>query len=395
MPKVDLDAAFARNAVCPPGKVKETYYSNKQTNFILEVSRTGRKTYAFKFRDSHGRQRQFKIGNAASITYDKAVSVMEKVRARVALGENPAEDKKVKRAIPTVAEMYRDTYLPYLQKTRRNMQSDLSFWKNHLLPRFAGKHLEELRRQDVIDAQMELRAAGYAPGTANKFIVQLRYMYNVGKKLGVPGTEINPAAEVEQFRVEGRERFLSADETERLRVAVERSDNKQLKYFVTLALMLGCRKRELLDARWEHFDLERRTWKIPLSKSGKMRHISLSLASIEVLKKLPRWEGCPYVLPNPKTLKPFHGLNESWHTATRRAGLPGFRIHDLRHSFASNLVNAGHSLFVVSKALGHANVQQTSRYSHLSDDTLLAAVDAAANAMGATWTNAKEPPAQP
>ena len=103
--------------------------------------------------------------------------------------------------------------------------------------------------------------------------------------------------------------------------------------------------------------------------------------------------GRSLVVPNPKTLKPFTHLNESWKTATRRAGLKGFRIHDLRHSFASNLVNAGHSLLVVSRALGHANIQQTSRYSHLSDDTLLAAAEAAANAIGANWTEAKKSPA--
>ena len=393
MPLADLDAAFVRSVAIPTaGKVD--YYSKEITGFILEVRSTGGKTYYVRYRDPHGKQRQHKIGDSQSVSYDRARQAAERLRSRVVLGESPAEEKKVMRAIPTVAEMYRDTYLPHLKKTRRNMGSDLSFWKNHLLPRFGNKHLEELSRQDVIDAQVEMRNAGYAPGTANKYIVQLRYMYNVAKKFNVPGAEINPAAEVEQYRVEGRERFLSVDETERLRVAVERSDNKQLKHFVTLALMLGCRKRELLDARWEHFDLERRTWKIPLSKSGKMRHIGLSLASIEVLEKLPRWEGCPYVLPNPHTLKPFTGINESWKTATRRAGLQGFRIHDLRHSFASNLVNAGHSLFVVSKALGHANIQQSSRYSHLSDDTLLAAADAAANAMGSAWTDAKQPPAQ-
>ncbi len=73
--------------------------------------------------------------------------------------------------------------------------------------------------------------------------------------------------------------------------------------------------------------------------------------------------------------------------------LKDVRIHDLRHTFASNLVNAGHSLFVVSRALGHANIVQTARYSHLADDTLLAAADAAANAMGNTWDDLKKPSA--
>ncbi len=395
MPNADLDAAFVRQAVCEEGKVKTDYYDNAITGFLLECRATGGKTYALRYRDPHGRQRQHKIGDTKSVSFDKARSAAERLRSRVVLGENPAEEKKVKRAIPTIAELYKDTYLPHLQKTRRNMESDLSFWKNHLLPRFGSKHLDELKQSDVVDALTTMRAAGYAPGTANKYVVQIRYMYNIARRAKIPGTEINPAEEVKQYRVEGRERFLSAEEIERLRVAVERSENTQLKYIVALLLMLGCRKMELLNAKFQDFDLERRTWKIPLSKSGKMRHVPLSLAAIAVLEALPRWKGCPYVVPNPRTQKPFTGINESWKTALRRAGIKECRLHDLRHTFASNLVNAGHSLFVVSRALGHANIQQTSRYSHLSDDALLAAADAAANAMGANWTEAKQPPAQP
>jgi integrase len=310
------------------------------------------------------------------------------------LGENPADEKKAKRTIPTIAELYRDTYLPHLQKTRRNMGSDLSFWKCHLLPKFGDRHLEELSRQDVIDAQMEMRAAGYAAGTSNKFIVQLRYMYNVAKKFNVPGAEINPAAEVEQYRVEGRERFLSVEETEKLRVAVERSENTQLKYIVGLLLMLACRKRELLDARWDQFDIGRRTWRIPLAKSGKARHVPLSSSTIAFLEKLPRWEGCPYVVPNPHTMKPFTGINESWKTALRRANV-SCRLHDLRHTAASNMAGAGVPLLVISRVLGHSSIMQTQVYSHLADDALQAGVDAAANAMGSAWTEAKQPPAQP
>ena len=310
------------------------------------------------------------------------------------LGEDPAAERKIKRSTPTIAENCRDNYLPYIQSYRRNMQSDLSFIKNHLLPTFGRKHLDQLTTQDVIDAQQSMLKAGYAPGTANKFIVQVRYMYNVAKKQGVPGAEFNPAAGVKQHHVQGRERFLNLEEIQRLRVAAEKSQSKQLKYIVALLLMLGCRKSELLNAKWEHIDLERRSWKIPLSKSGKTRHIPLSIAAVELLRELPRWKACPYVLPNPKTLKPLVDFHEPWHTACRKAGLHDVRIHDLRHTFASNLVNAGHSLFVVSRALGHASVVQTARYSHLADDTLLAAADAAANAMGNTWSDLKKSSAQ-
>ena len=149
-----------------------------------------------------------------------------------------------------------------------------------------------------------------------------------------------------------------------------------------MLLLTGARKREILDAKWEEVNFEKLYLRVPLSKSGKPRFIPLSQAVLSILEKLPRWEGCPYVIPNPTTKKPFSSLYFSWDGARKRAGLPDVRMHDLRHSYASNLVNAGTSIFVVSRALGHATLKNTMRYSHLSQDTLLDAAEKAAQALG-------------
>lgn len=114
---------------------------------------------------------------------------------------------------------------------------------------------------------------------------------------------------------------------------------------VPLLLIPGCRKRELRDARWEHVDLERRVWHIPMSKPGRARNVPLSSSVIEVFRTLERWEGCPYVIPNPATLRPWGKLHHQWDAIRNRAGLDGVRILDLRHSFASKLLNlAGQSM---------------------------------------------------
>ena len=123
-----------------------------------------------------------------------------------------------------------------------------------------------------------------------------------------------------------------------------------------------------------------------MSKNGKARNIPISSQALELLQKLPTWEDCPFVVPNPETKKPFGNLYCSWNTARIRAGLPEVRMHDLRQSFASNLVNAGQSIYVVSKLLGHSQIKTTARYSHLSDATLMSAVDAAAMAINKNCT---------
>jgi integrase len=145
-----------------------------------------------------------------------------------------------------------------------------------------------------------------------------------------------------------------------------------------MLLLTGARKREVLDARWCDIDAPRSFWRIPKTKSGHERHVPLSTAALSLLATIPRRDDCDYIFASPKTLRPFVSIFISWHTARTAAGLGDVRIHDLRHSFASFLVNAGCSLYEVQKILGHASVVMTQRYSHLSQDSLLRAVSHAA-----------------
>ena len=95
----------------------------------------------------------------------------------------------------------------------------------------------------------------------------------------------------------------------------------------------------------------------------------MSSAVKAILVQLPRWEGCPYVVPNPKTKLLYVSIFCSWDTARKLAGMPEVRMHDLRHSMASNMVNSGRTLYEVAKVLGHSQIKTTQRYSHLSQET--------------------------
>lgn len=155
------------------------------------------------------------------------------------------------------------------------------------------------------------------------------------------------------------------------------SSNVQLKPIIHLLLLTGARLSELLHAQWHHVDLERHTWLIPMSKSGKARHVPLAQQAVEVIKQLPRFDG-PYLVPNPETGKPFVSIKRAWQTARATAGLKDVHCHDLRHSAASAMANAGVDLYAIGKVLGHANVQSTQRYAHITNHTLRAAVEAGA-----------------
>jgi integrase len=370
-----LDANVVKSAVCPTSKGRLDLYDTAISGFILEVRPSGNKTYYLRYRDPHGKQRQYKIGDAQSLSFEQAKQAAQTLRAKVVLGENPSADKAELKKMPTLAEFAYERYLPYVKGYKRSWQKDESILKLHIIPRFGRLHLDEITTRDVSLFHLSLPSKGYAPGTANCILVLLRYMFNLARKwdfdLKNPATGIS---KLEENNIQ--QRYLNPEETQRLYGCLQESGNTQLKYIVPLLLLTGCRKRELLDAQWAHVDIERRTWRIPLSKSGKARHVPLSSGVLAILAQLPRFEGCPYLVPNPETRRPYISIFAPWNRVRKQAGLPEVRMHDLRHSFASFLINSGRSLYEVQHLLGHAQSITTQRYAHLSQSTLLDAVDA-------------------
>ena len=155
-----------------------------------------------------------------------------------------------------------------------------------------------------------------------------------------------------------------------------------LKFIVPMLILTGARKREVLDAKWQDFDLLRRIWRIPTPKTGKARHVPLSDGVISLLSAMPKGKGCDWAFANPNTGKPYVSIFWAWDSARAKADLAEVRIHDLRHSTASFLVNAGRTLYEVQHILGHTQVKTTQRYAHLSHDTLLAATNSVNTALG-------------
>lgn len=377
IPKAILNAAFVAAAVCPPGRSKIDFYDLEIKNFILEV-RPGGKTFAYRYKDLAGRQCQYKIAKVEDLTAAAARKEAQKLRARVATGDYPGAAKALARSIPQYATLA-DLHLEYALLHLKSFTSTEMVIRRHILPKFGKVRLTDITSRDVALWLAAKRAEGLAPATVEKLRVTLGRSFELGARAAVPGTEKNPARGIPRKPLNNaRERFLSAEEATRLRDAVAMSNNTQLQHIVGLLLLTGARLRELLDARWENINVERKSWLIPTSKTGKPRHVPLSAAALAIIGRLPKFDDCPWLVPNPVTNLPFVSIKHGWQRAIRVAQLPGLRIHDLRHSAASFMVNSGVDLFAVGKVLGHASYQSTQRYSHLANDTLLAAVEAGA-----------------
>lgn len=251
-------------------------------------------------------------------------------------------------------------------------------------PFFGAKTLAQLSKTDLLQF-IDARRESHMPGTINRVLILMRYVYNLVIKWETPGVVKNPVSGTPLLEENNqRERFLTSEEVDRLVCCVRHSRNEMLQYIVPGLILTGARKQELLRARWQDFCQDTKIWRIPMSKSGKARHVPISDALQLLLDSIPK--RCEWVFANSKTPKPFTSFYYSWDTARSQAGLADVRVHDLRNSFESFLVNNGRSLYEVQRIPGHTQIKTTQRYAHLDQESLLSAVNtvsaAAPNVLG-------------
>jgi integrase len=375
VPKVNLTSRFIRLSVCPAGARRVDFFDPNFPGFMLEVRASGRKTFYQRYRDSYGRERQFKIGSARFLTVFQARRKARAVVAKAILGSDPQKERQELRSIPTLSQFARESYLPFAKNAKRSWRTDDTVLRLHILPELGHITFDQVSDRNIAELLRQLREAGYASGTTNRVLVLLRFMFNLGRKWGVPGCVSNPTTGLKTTPDVCRQRFLTNEETQRLLQALDADENKVAACAIKLLLLTGGRRNEITQAKWEYVNWDQRTLLVPIAKSGQARLIRLNTAALELLCSLPRLPSNPYVFPSPVTGRPSASLHFPWSRIRKRSGLLDVRLHDLRHSFASFLVNRGVSLYVVQGLLGHSHARATQRYAHLTNDTLADAAE--------------------
>lgn len=372
MPKLDLTQAFVKKTKVPESLNSIDHYDERMPGLLLKVLPSGRKTYYIRYKNPKKVSCQRKIGNAEILSLSQARALARRKLAEVAMGEDPFKDAPLNLS-PTLEAFAENDYIPYVKTYKKSWEMDISRIRNHLLPYFGTMRMKDIEKRDVVQLIND-QLPDYKPGSINRVIILLRYMFNLAIKWEVEGVFRNPTAGIPLLKENNQvERFLSVEEAKALLIAIKASKNPMLQHIVSMLILTGARKREVLDAKWEDFDMERTSWRIPNTKAGKARIVPLSDTATALLMKLRKKKRSPYAFANPITLKPYKSIYYSWHTARKEAGLDDVRIHDLRHSFASFLVNAGRSLYEVQTLLGHTQIKTTQRYAHLSTTSLRAA----------------------
>lgn len=383
MPSIKLTKTFVNNSSCSKeGVTKVSFYDSVVSGLVLEVHRNGRKTFFFRYIDQRGRVRQPRLCDAREMTVAQVRKLVLRYRGQLAMDIDPFAVKREKRDVPTLEEFVELHYMPHIKNYKRSWVTDLSLLRGHILPALGSQYMDEIKKKHALELIYKHRE-NHKPASTNRIIILLRYIYNLAIKWKIDGVKENPLHGVVLFEENNkRERFLQGDEVQRLMAALDDSRNKSLKSMVYMLLLTGARRGELLAAKWSHLDFERKIWTVPLSKSGKVRHIPMSDLLVEFLQTLRDEAVSEHLFINEVTGKPFTNFFYAWDTARKKANMPELRVHDLRHSFASFLVNGGRSLYEVQKILGHTQIATTQRYAHLSNDSLVSAANEVGRQIG-------------
>lgn len=355
-------------------KSKESEWSDTEVAGLrLIVNRRGRKYFLLRYTITNATltaaKRSMKLGDYPQMDVADARQLALDYRKQISIGNDPQNVVATPRdSQVTLRTFITDDYLPHAYATKRSAKDDEGRLIRGILPEFGDVPLASLSSHAIQRLHDRLRVQGCA-ATANRHLSLLKRCLNLAILWGKLDC-VNPVRGIRMHQENNtRHRYLSCDELRSFLNALDAERSLSLADALRFLLMTGTRRSEVLQARWGAIDLERKQWYLPHTKNGKSRFVFLNDAAVALLRSRPRIEGSVYVFPG-KTGLPIVNPYKGFHRAMVRAGISDFRIHDLRHSFASLAINNGATLYEVQHLLGHSDSKTTQRYAHVASANL-------------------------
>ncbi|HKS08059.1 MAG TPA: site-specific integrase [Pyrinomonadaceae bacterium] len=278
-----------------------------------------------------------------------------------------------------------ETYVPWAKANKRTWRND-EIIANQWSETFRAKALREVLPLAIEkwkrDRAQSITRRGTirCPASVNMELAILSRIFTLAVELGQAAS--NPCSKVRKLRVDNqRNRYLSVDEEARL-MAQLKGRRRHLYPLVALALGTGMRRGELLKLSWQHVDFLRGVINVLNTKTARNRIIPMSQKVREVLLAHQKAHKGDLVFASRRIAKRQAGkglvdVKKAFVAACQDAGIADFHFHDLRHTFATRLGDAGCNATTIARLLGHSNIQMSMRYTHASDDSLRSAVELA------------------
>lgn len=375
-------------------------YDEEVVGFGVRISCGGTRAFVLTYRID-ARERRLTIGAWPDWSVSAAREEAKRLKREIDQGIDPLVKREAARSAPLVKDLIARYLAEHAVKLAPRSASDqASILRSFVEPGWGSRKVEDILPEDVDRLLAEVakgrprshhargrarakrarrRQAGVKPTAirANRVGEIVRKMFNLAIRWRMRAD--NPAVGFARVPEPPRERYLNREEIDRLVAAVDAHPNRRSGDVIRLLLLTGARRGEVLTARWEQFDLENGVWTKPAAttKQRRLHRAPLSRSAVELLSdirgRVP--PACPWVFPGHAAGKPLQELKRFWEDVREKTELPGVRIHDLRHTFASLLVSGGMTLPMIGKLLGHTQVQTTLRYAHLMDDPLRAGLE--------------------
>jgi len=305
-------------------------------------------------------------------TADKrlAEAILGQVKVQIVEGRFFDKSKEQER---TLTELL-DRYLNEHAARRANHRRELTSVKN-LNTFFGNPTLDQITPKRIVAYKNHRYTDGVKPATINRELASLKKAFNLARREW-EWCEDNPVCRVSMEQEHNtRDRWLTADEETRIMSAAP----AWLRELMVFAIHTGMRQGEILGLTWAGVDLFRRTVTVFKSKNGERRTLPLNQTALDLLKHKAgsRSVDTELVFPSEAQtrLNPSN-ISRSLNLALEKAKMTDFHFHDLRHTCATRMVQAGVDLYKVQRLLGHKLPIMTQRYAHHYPESLRNGVDA-------------------
>ena len=346
-------------------------WGDSPTGFGLRIYPSGKKAFVYDYR-FEGRKQMKVIGRYGDITLSQALDQCKKDVADILNKKNPLAEKK-KAALGDTIKQLCERYIAKQVPKKKTGAEDERRIKAHILPAWGAHKIAAITRQDVCSLHTKIGKNIYRGKPtiyeANRVLSLASSLFSLAIKEGmVEATYPNPAIGVNKNREDPRDRYVEAAELPRLIEAIENEPNQYARCALWLYLLTGCRKHELLKAKWSDIDFNRKELRLPDTKNGKTHYLPLSDAGMAVLEKIPKIEGNTYIIVGKNPGCHLVNIDKPWQRIRKQAGVEDIHIHDLRRTVGSWMAQSGNSLHLIGKVLNHSSESTTKIYARFAQD---------------------------